>query len=198
MLVFVINTTAAKPVIIHRWPVPPTASPARTIGRNANANVIVCVWDCGTLVDDWFFGIRFETNTNPRSTNVTFGDDSGVNGPFSKDSDRINVGQAYLGYKGFKDVTLTVGRMPNPLVTTPMVWDPDINPEGLAEQWKHTYNFEFGGGEAPAAVESYGKEGGKGIIAPAASEPFKLKLDLFVNFAQFIYDDANPENPLGP
>ena len=92
----------------------------------------------GTLVDDWFFGIRFETNTNPRSTNVTFGDDSGVNGPFSKDSDRINVGQAYLGYKGFKDVTLTVGRMPNPLVTTPMVWDPDINPEGLAEQWKHT------------------------------------------------------------
>src|SRR5437660_12860065 len=152
----------------------------------------------GTLADDWFFGIRLETSTNPRSTNVTFGDDSGVNGPFSKDSDRISVGQAYLGYKGFKDVTLTVGRMPNPLVTTPMVWDPDINPEGLAEQWKHTYNFEFGGGEAPAAAESYGKEGGKDIIAPAASEPFKLKLDLFVNFAQFIYDDVNPENPLGP
>src|SRR5262249_52803287 len=28
------------------------------------------------------------------------------------------------------------------------------------------------------------------------SEPF-LKLDLFANFAQFVYDDANPENPLG-
>src|SRR5207342_2593374 len=39
-----------------------------------------------TLVDDWFFGLRLETSTNPRSTNVTFGDDSGVNGPFSKDS----------------------------------------------------------------------------------------------------------------
>ena len=51
----------------------------------------------GTLADDWFFGLRLETSTNPRSTNVTFGDDSGVNGPFSKDSDRINVGQAYLG-----------------------------------------------------------------------------------------------------
>ena len=25
-----------------------------------------------------------------------------------------------------------------------------------------------------------------------------MKLDLFVNFAQFIYDDSNPENPLGP
>src|SRR5262245_39429439 len=50
----------------------------------------------GTLADDWFFGVRLETSTSPRSTNVTIGDDSGVNGPFSKDSDRISVGQAYL------------------------------------------------------------------------------------------------------
>jgi hypothetical protein len=70
----------------------------------------------GKLTDDWFFGLRLETSTSPRSTNVTFGDDSGVNGPFSKDSDRISVGQAYLGYKGFPDITLTAGRMPNPFV----------------------------------------------------------------------------------
>jgi hypothetical protein len=155
-----------------------------------------------TLADDWFLGIRLETNTNPRSTNVTFGDDSGVNGPFSKDTDRVNVGQAYLGYKGFRDVTLTAGRMPNPLVVTPMLWDPDINPEGLAEQWKHTYNFEFGGGSSEAATTAYTKDGSampesKAAIAPAPSEPLKLKLDLFVNLAQFVYDDANPENPLG-
>jgi polyhydroxyalkanoate synthesis regulator phasin len=31
----------------------------------------------GTLADDWFFGLRMETSTNPRSTNVTFGDDAG-------------------------------------------------------------------------------------------------------------------------
>jgi hypothetical protein len=152
----------------------------------------------GVLADDWFFGIRLETNASSRSTNITFGDDAGgSNGAFAKNSDTVNVGQAYLGYKGFRDVTLTGGRMPNPLVTTLMVWDPDINPEGLAEQWKHTYNFEFGGGST-AAAESYGKEGGKGFVAPAPSEPFKLKLDLFVNFAQFVYADSNPENPLGP
>src|SRR5205823_4663913 len=29
------------------------------------------------------------------------------------------------------------------------------------------------------------------------AEPFKVKLDLFVNLAQFVYDDSNPENPLG-
>jgi len=148
----------------------------------------------GTLLDDWFFGIRLETGTSSRSTNVTFADESS-GGPFSKGSDSINVGQAYLGYKGFKDITLTGGRMPNPLVNTPMVWDPDINPEGLAEQWKHTFSFGSTGGEAP---ESYTKDGAKNV-APVAvkSEPL-VKLDIFVNLAQFIYDDSNPENPLGP
>ena len=94
----------------------------------------------GTLADDWFFGLRLETSTNSRSTNVTIGDEAS-GGPFSKGSDGINVGQAYLGYKGFRDITLTGGRMPNPLITTSMMWDADINPEGLAEQWKHTLTF---------------------------------------------------------
>src|SRR5437016_7730900 len=150
----------------------------------------------GTLADDWFFGIRLETSNKRNSTNVTFGGDGGT-GPFAKDDDGMFVGQAYLGYRGFKDITLTVGRMPQPLVTTLMVWDDDINPEGLAEQWKHTFNLEFGAAQSVAASEGYSKEGGKGFVAPAPSEPFKLKIDVFANFAQFIYDDSNPENPLG-
>jgi hypothetical protein len=154
----------------------------------------------GTLVDDWFFGVRLETSTNPRSTNVTFADDTSSttgNAPFAKNSDSINVGQAYLGYRGFHDITLVAGKMPQPLVTTPMLWDNDINPEGLAEQWKHSFNFSFGGGVAESA-QSYSKEGGKEVVATqVAAEPFKLKIDVFANFAQFVYDDANPENPLG-
>jgi hypothetical protein len=121
----------------------------------------------GTLADDWFFGLRLETSSNPRSTNVTIGDEAS-GGPFSKGSDGINVGQAYLGYKGFRDITLTAGRMPNPLITTAMLWDADINPEGLAEQWKH--NLSLGAGKT---------------------------VDLFANFGQFIYDDSNPEDPVG-
>ncbi len=150
----------------------------------------------GTLLDDWFFGVRLETSASARSTNVTFGDDTsssspGGGGPFAKGSDGVFVGQAYGGYKGFPGVTLTAGRMPNPFVTTLMVWDPDINPEGLAEQWKHT--FTFGGGPPPPAA--YSKDG-KAIAAGPAPEPF-LKLDLFANFGQFVYDDSNPENPIG-
>jgi hypothetical protein len=153
----------------------------------------------GTLLDDWFFGLRLETNASGRSTNVTFGDDTssssaGGGGPFAKGSDIVYVGQAYAGYKGFPDFTFTAGRMPNPLLNTRMVWDPDINPEGLAEQWKHT--FVFGGGPPPPA--SYSKDGkdAKAVVPAKAPEPW-MKLDLFANFAQFVYDDSNPENPLG-
>jgi hypothetical protein len=155
----------------------------------------------GTLADDWFFGVRLETGQDPRSTNVTFGDDTstsspGGGGPFAKGSDGISVGQAYLGYKGFHDVTLTAGKMPNPLVTTLMIWDPDINPEGLAEQWKHTFTVALGDGETEPA--SYTKDGTPLLATKKKAGGSVLKIDLFANFAQFVYDDANPENPLGP
>ena len=151
----------------------------------------------GTLADDWFFGLRLETSTGNRSTNVTFGGDSN-NGPFSKNDDGIFVGQAYFGYTGFPDFKLTGGRMPNPLIFTSLVWDDDINPEGLAEQWKHTFTFNFGGGgEAVQGYSKYSKEG-KGVVAAPAGEPFKLKLDLFANFGQFIYSGNIIQNGLGP
>jgi len=151
----------------------------------------------GTLLDDWFFGVRLETANGARSTNVTFGDDTasstpGGGGPFEKNSDGVYVGQAYGGYKGFPGFTFTAGRMPNPLViANRLVWDPDINPEGLAEQWKHTFVF----GAEPAPPPSFSKDD-KTVVAPKPPAPF-LKLDLFANFGQFVYDDSNPENPLG-
>ena len=154
----------------------------------------------GILADDWFFGVRLETGTNPRSTNVTFGDDAGGgNGPFARNSDGVFVGQAYLGYKGFKDITLTVGKMANPMVSTLMVWDPDINPEGLAEQWKHTFTIALGDGTEEPETSSYSKDG---AALPEQKkkkpEARALKIEVFANFGQFVYDDSNPENPLGP
>jgi hypothetical protein len=152
----------------------------------------------GTLADDWFFGIRLETGQNPRSPNVTFGDDTsttspGGGGPSARGSDGISVGQAYVGYKGFPDVTLTAGKMPNPFVSTTMVWDADINPEGIAEQWKHT--FKLGGGSA--AAQSYSKEG-TDVVTTKTAATDGMTLDVFANFAQFVYDDVNPDNPVGP
>ena len=152
------------------------------------------------LVDDWFAGIRLETSQNPRSTNVTFGDDTageraGRWGALTtKGSDGINVGQAYLGYKGFKDVTLDGGQD--------------------AESARHHADDVGCGhqsGRGSRAVETHfylrsRRRTGHGLLRfkmgralpEAHSEPAKLKLDLFANFAQFVYDDVDPEDPLGP
>ncbi|HLX71846.1 MAG TPA: putative porin [Verrucomicrobiae bacterium] len=100
----------------------------------------------GDLYDNWSYGIRIETSANPRSPWVTFADDTGkansggVSGasPSDKTSDFLNVGQVYLNWHPADWYEMTVGRMPMPLYTTPMVWDSDINPEGAFEKLKYS------------------------------------------------------------
>jgi len=100
----------------------------------------------GDLFDDWSYGVRVETSANPRSPWVTFADDTGkansggVSGgtPSDKTSDFLNVGQVFLNWHPASWYEMTVGRMPNPLYITPMVWDSDINPEGAFEKAKYS------------------------------------------------------------
>ncbi|MFT3782240.1 MAG: putative porin [Nibricoccus sp.] len=88
----------------------------------------------GKVLNNWSFGVRLETATGSRSSNVTMADDGG---PWAKNSDTVNIGQIYLNYAPSPYFNVTMGRMPNPLNTTLMVWDGDINPEGFAEQFKY-------------------------------------------------------------
>jgi len=96
----------------------------------------------GDLVEDWFYGLRLDTSGNPRSPWVTFGNTNSTSAggvaPYGKNG--INVGQVYLGWRATPWLTLQAGKMPNPVYTTPMVWDPDINPEGLAEKFNFALN----------------------------------------------------------
>ena len=97
----------------------------------------------GKMANNWNWGVRLETATGSRSSNVTMGDDAA--GPFAKNSDGLFVGQVFLQFTPTPEWTFTGGRMANPLVTTAMVWDADINPEGFAEQYKHRAGqFEYG------------------------------------------------------
>ena len=112
----------------------------------------------GDLFDDFYYGLRIETSTNPRSPWVTFGDDSNPT-PSAKNSDGIGIGQAYLGWHPNSWYEMTVGKMPMPLYITPLIWDSDINPEGAVEKVK------VSAGDA----------------------------DFFANFAQFLYQDSNPD-----
>ena len=95
----------------------------------------------GEALDDFYYGFRLETSQNPRSSFVTLGTSSSgttYQGPFGKSTGGINIGQIYLGWRPESWVDITMGKMPNPLYTTPMVWSPSINPEGLAEHLKYT------------------------------------------------------------
>src|SRR6202007_2565419 len=56
----------------------------------------------GTLLDDWFFGIRLETSTSSRSTNVTFGDDNGGNRALRQGQRQYQRGAGLSGLQGFQ------------------------------------------------------------------------------------------------
>jgi hypothetical protein len=86
----------------------------------------------GEYQDNFLYGLRLETSDNPRSTNITFGDDPG---PFGKGNDIIRLGQLYLGWKPTDWLTLIGGRQENPFITSSMVWDGDLNPEGGVEKF---------------------------------------------------------------
>jgi hypothetical protein len=94
----------------------------------------------GDLFDDFSYGIRLETANNPRSPWNTLGNNTtaGAVTPSDKNAAGIYLGQAYLAWHPNNWFEMTGGRMPQPLYTTPMVWDSDINPEGAFEKIKYS------------------------------------------------------------
>ena len=72
-------------------------------------------------------GFRLESgdNNSPTSANTVMGGNA---------SDKpIWIGRAYAKYKpnAVKGLTVIAGKMANPLVATDMMWDSDVNPEGV-------------------------------------------------------------------
>jgi hypothetical protein len=98
----------------------------------------------GELYDQFNYGIRLETATNPRSPWDTFGSDSGSATtpgsatPSDKAGSGLGIGQLFINWHPQNWYEMTAGRMPMPLYTTPMVWDSDINPDGAFEKFKYT------------------------------------------------------------
>jgi hypothetical protein len=136
----------------------------------------------GRLLNNWGFGVRLETSTSSRSSNVTMGDDAG---PFAKTNDGVFVGQIFATWAPNAEWIFTAGRMPNPLVTTAMVWDGDINPEGLAEQYRtRRENNEFSFTGAQFLYSTSGTQDPFAAITPANIAGTK---DLFLTAWQFGY-----------
>jgi hypothetical protein len=81
------------------------------------------------ISDELTAGFFFTTGnaTNPVSTNQTLGSD------FNKVS--FVIDRAYLNYRPADDWSLWLGRMPNPWLATELLWDHDLNFDGLAVRY---------------------------------------------------------------
>ncbi len=73
-------------------------------------------------------GLASGTTNNPVSTNVTLGDS------FNKKS--LAIDKAFLKWDAGSSFTFWGGRFPNPWFYTDLVWDPDINFDGIAVQYR--------------------------------------------------------------
>ena len=90
-------------------------------------------WRLGAVAkvtDNLQVGFRLASGgSDPRSTNQTFDDIFSSKG--------IVIDRAYAKYEPAKWLTLTGGKFANPIWTTAdLLWDDDINPEGLSAQLK--------------------------------------------------------------
>ena len=84
--------------------------------------------------ESWSGGIRLVTGsaTDRVSTNQTLGQD------WNKYT--LLVDRAYLKYDPLDWLSVAGGRIPNPWFSTDLVWDDDINFEGVAATWKPKFD----------------------------------------------------------
>jgi hypothetical protein len=126
------------------------------------------------LGEDFFGGVQLVTGQASDSDNQTFENGFSDYGIF--------ISRAYLGWHATDWLTLVGGKQPNPLYTTELVWDSDINPTGVSAAFKFHELFPAAGSE------SYSKDG-KTVSSKPGTHPWELTL----NVGGFIYDDNNED-----
>ena len=80
------------------------------------------------LQKGWGGGFAFETASAADSGNQTFQD---ANNDYA-----LFLARAYISYQLSPNLSFVGGKMRNPLYTTDLVWDADINPQGVNENYK--------------------------------------------------------------
>ena len=92
-----------------------------------------------TETGDWYTDLALAMGAGGRSDNATIGKSTTAGS--IDDKETLFVKRAMIGWKATDWLALEAGRMNNPLYTTPMVWDADLNFEGLAEKVNYKMNF---------------------------------------------------------
>lgn len=133
-------------------------------------------------------GIRLATGNedNPVSTNDTFGD------MFNKDT--VTFDQAYIKYAPIQEIELWGGRIPNPFFYTDLVWDNDVNFEGLAVKVDAPFNEKLSGfvtvGAFPLEEVEFSQDD-KWLYAGQIGARFKPRSDLTYTLGVAYYDYEN-------
>jgi hypothetical protein len=96
----------------------------------------------------------------------------------------IYIARAFMGWAPIPGLTFIAGKQANPFYTTDLIYDPDLDPQGLVERidFDKFFNMTFG---EPVAAE--GKEG-KAIPPPPAPAN---SLELALIAGQFVFNNNN-------
>ena len=106
-------------------------------------------------------GVQLETGTSNDSNNANFG------GFFDKSGSGMSVGRMYLNYKG-DDLNITFGKHASPFYMPKMLWDGDLNIEGLSESISRgAWTFTAGQYIIDEENESKETEGGQSVTDDA-------------------------------
>ena len=103
---------------------------ALRVGVRGDLAGMIFITDCG-----W----RLRKTSGPLGTHSGAAAHLPIMGPSARAATASILGQAYLGWRPASWLDVSIGRVPQPLYTTPMVWDSDYTPEGAVEKFKYTY-----------------------------------------------------------
>lgn len=136
-----------------------------------------------TEAGDWYSDLALAMGATGRSDNATFGSDA--TGGDINDKQAVFIKRAVVGYKATDWLTVEAGRMNNPLYTTPMVWDADLNFDGLAE--KVNYKMNFTDLFFTAAQAQY--QGDRKNFSTPTGDTTTVELFAFQGGAKYTFDD---------
>ena len=134
----------------------------------------------------WSSDLAFAMGSSGRSDNATMGS-FGSNPNTMNNKEALYVKRASVSYKATDWLTLSAGRMDNPLYTTPMVWDADLTFEGLVEKanYKVNDNLELFG--TAAQVQYLGDK--KSYFVGGGSSTVTNELLAFQGGGKYNFDD---------
>lgn len=93
------------------------------------------------------FSLASGDDNGPVSTNKTFGD--------YLRKDAVWLDRAYIQARLYPGLELVGGRMPNPFYSTDLVWDADLNPEGLALKGSYSLGGQDSGNSLFATAGAF-------------------------------------------